>query len=151
EPDRRGYSRLSTTTRTSSRATPVDGGLAREWTRGSDSRPDPQSPSRRLPWGNSPNDAPASAQPIARASNRKAWRYFRISSARACRVASGSPASNSVMTITRWRRMRQYATDKAKWDQLQYKWEEATKRTHAPQQTTHGLHGVTESPRRRAA
>jgi|SRR5215813_4134622 len=39
-------------------------------------------------------------------------------------VASGSPASNSVMTITRCRRMRQYATDKAEWDQLQYKWEE---------------------------
>jgi hypothetical protein len=72
-------------------------------------------------------------------------------SARACRVASRSPASNSVITITRWCRMRQYATDKAEWDQLQYKWEEATKQTHAPQQTTHRLHGVTESPRRRAA
>jgi len=106
---------------------------------------------QRGPGGNIPNGAPVLAQPIAVASSRRARRYLRISSARACRVASGSPASNSVMTITRCRRMRQYATDKAKWDQLQYKWEEATNRTHAPQQTTHGLHGVTQSPRRRAA
>ena len=37
----------------------------------------------------SPNGAPASAQPIAFASSRTARRYFRISSARACSVASG--------------------------------------------------------------
>ena len=72
------------------------------------------------PGGNSPNGVPALAQPIAVASSHRAWRYFRISSARACRVlfagtdvppnvakarvASGSPASNSVITITRCRR-----------------------------------------------
>ena len=49
--------------------------------------------------GKNPNGAPASAQPIASASSRRAWRYRRISPAMACIVASGSPASNSVMTI----------------------------------------------------
>jgi hypothetical protein len=49
----------------------------------------------------SANGAPASAQPIAFASSLVARRYFSISSARAYIVASGSPASNSVMTITR--------------------------------------------------
>ena len=56
---------------------------------------------QRGPGPRTPNGAPASAQPIAVASNRRARRYFRISLARACRVASGSPALNSVMTITR--------------------------------------------------
>jgi hypothetical protein len=44
---------------------------------------------QRGPGGNSPNGAPAFAQPIACASSRKTSRYLRISPARACIVASG--------------------------------------------------------------
>ena len=46
---------------------------------------------QRGPGATSANGAPAAAQPIARASSRRARRYFRISSARTCIVASGSP------------------------------------------------------------
>src|SRR6516165_10340375 len=59
---------------------------------------------QREPGAINANGTPASVQPIAFASSLTAQRYLRISSARACRVASGSPASNSVMTITRCRR-----------------------------------------------
>ena len=57
---------------------------------------------QRGPGAISANGPPASAHPIAFAA-ASARRYFRISSARACMVASGSSASNSVIIITRCR------------------------------------------------
>src|SRR5262249_16962255 len=48
---------------------------------------------QREPGAINANGTPASVQPIAFASSLTARRYFRISSEKACRVASGSPAS----------------------------------------------------------